>query len=1541
MPHLTFHLFGAPRLQCDGAPVRIVRRRAVACAVYLAMTGQDVSRDALAALFWPETDPYHARADLRRTLHLLHQTLGPERLVTEQERVRFQRDADLWLDVEHFRHLLAACQSHGHHPQEVCGDCLPLLAAAAVLYRDDFLAGFTLPDAPEFDHWQWLEGEELRRELASALARLVRGHTSQGEFAHAIAYARRWVALDPLDEPAQRWLMQLYAWSGERSTALQQYQICAHLLAQELDVQPEPATRQLEQAIRAGRPPAPATAEQLGVVPSRGQHRRGALTAPSGEDELRMVTVLCAGLRPAEPPDDDIDTLAAQTEQLLAMAGTACAPYGGRVERVPGGDVLAIFGLDCIHEDDAERAIRAGLAIQQAARTQGLGSQGQALGVQIGINTGMAYCARPGPTAEAEVLLMGGVVNLAARLRNRAGSGGILVGSPAYRSTRGVFDYAALELALPGFARPVTAYQVLRLRSRITKARGIEGLRAALVGRDAEMNQLKAVMTRVLAGQGQLVLISGPAGVGKSRLVAELKEDWASKIPTPRLTAGSSPAPAVDPVSTISWLEGRCLELATAIGYWPFVDMLRHTLGEADDGDEPTLARHLCATLQALAMRGDLTAEQLEEIGPLLGRLLSLRFGNDWDDRARRVAPKQVRQRTFDAVRMFVAALARGGPVALIFEDLHWVDAVSLDLIGHLMAALASVPLLLVCVYRPEQALAGAPLLALAQQRCPNRCTALQLHELSLAQSRQLLASLLSIEQLPEQTRSLILDKAQGNPFFLEEIVRAQIDSGLLFRHEDSWRAQAEITALNTPETVQSVILSRVDRLPPELKHLLKTAAVMGRFFQRRLLAALAPPGLNLEEALAALSSLALIYQERSSPEVEYSFRHVLVQDAIYRALPGRRRASLHQQVAESLETSYGGNLGPHIEQLAHHYGRSNAAEKAIEYLVKAGEKAQAAYFNDEAVGYFQRALTRLDGLASADGWAEADTWRLAALKGLGIVYSNVSNLAEAEAYLHRAIALARKIGAPPLELAQLYGWFCRALRWQSRCDELIHLALEGLAQLGDDTQSLEAAILYGNLLEAYYYKDDRAQYHAIVQRLAQFLTTLPYSDDLFANYGYMLVMYRDRNEIEEVLKLMRFVEQGLRDGHNPANTAWMHMWQIPRYLEAIGDMRSAIAHNELGLARSRQLGDPKEVAWGLNHLAERCLSVGQLTRAREAAEESLVLHKRLGLAGEIMESTHILAGIGFCQGELGDATELIETALDLGQRTGFYYGRGFQRTLLGRLYLAQGQRAEAQAQFQFVLETDIPDARRTLWMISALAGLEATYPEPVAFRACCREIESRRPELGELGLRQWWLEPAAPDIGLQCDVLEDLGAEIEPRRWEWIDQFGDCAYALADGLVIRAANCRDLWANNSSAPRLVRAATGDFAVQITCCAAMLDRPAIGGLLLWQDKANYLRLTWGQHGPDQVALAGSLDNRNLVIGRGALSNAGCIVLRLERWGDEVRALCSADGRQWCRVGQIAFPAHGPLVVGLHALGQIDRMMWPGAYPEGTAIRFAC
>ncbi|MEE9618268.1 MAG: BTAD domain-containing putative transcriptional regulator, partial [Anaerolineae bacterium] len=220
MPRLMLYLLGPPRLERDGELIQVSRRKAVALIAYLAVTGGHHSRDTLATLLWPEYDQSRARADLRRTLSVLNRTLGEGWLTADRETAGLNPDADLWLDVDQFRQRLSACETHGHPVTEICPDCVPLLEEAAALYHDDFLAGFTLRDSLAFDEWQFFQTEGLRDELANALERLARWHSDRGEYEPASAYARRWLGLDPLHEPAHRHLMALYARAGRRTAAL-------------------------------------------------------------------------------------------------------------------------------------------------------------------------------------------------------------------------------------------------------------------------------------------------------------------------------------------------------------------------------------------------------------------------------------------------------------------------------------------------------------------------------------------------------------------------------------------------------------------------------------------------------------------------------------------------------------------------------------------------------------------------------------------------------------------------------------------------------------------------------------------------------------------------------------------------------------------------------------------------------------------------------------------------------------------------------------------------------------------------------------------------------------------------------------------------------------------------------------------------------------------------------------------------------------------------------------------------------------------------
>lgn len=294
MPQLVLSLLGAPRLERDGSPVAVDTRKAIALLAYLAVTRQPHRRDALAALLWPEYDQEHARATLRRTLSALNKALGGAYLATERETIGLRAEDELRQDVDEFHHYLAECETHGHPVNEVCAACLEPLAAAVAVYRDDFMAGFSLRDSPAFDDWQFMQRESLRRELAGALEHLTRGYIAQGQYGTAITVAQRWLALDRLHEPAHRYLMRLYAWTGQRAAALRQYRECVRALDQELGVAPLDATSRLYEAIKENRVPPP----PVRIGPSTGRvGRTAASQAPTHAPNASPSATLLA----AEP----------------------------------------------------------------------------------------------------------------------------------------------------------------------------------------------------------------------------------------------------------------------------------------------------------------------------------------------------------------------------------------------------------------------------------------------------------------------------------------------------------------------------------------------------------------------------------------------------------------------------------------------------------------------------------------------------------------------------------------------------------------------------------------------------------------------------------------------------------------------------------------------------------------------------------------------------------------------------------------------------------------------------------------------------------------------------------------------------------------------------------------------------------------------------------------------------------------------------------------------------------------------------------------
>lgn len=321
MAKLKLHLLGSPRLERDGGPLLLKRRKAIALLVYLAVTRQTHSREALATLFWPDYDASRGRNNLRRELAPINKALGEGWLLTDREQVGLNPKMSLWLDVAHFQQLLAVCETHDHPISEVCADCLPPLHEAVELYGGDFLVGFNLPDCREFDEWQFFQAESLRQALASALERLVRAHCTRSEFEQAIPYARRWVGLDPLHEPAQRHLMQVYAWAGQQAAALRQYEECERILAEELGVPPDEQTTSLAEAIK--------TKQFALPVQDRKQENRGI---------TKQKVTLPAFLADVDAPEAPLAVFVARDRELAELTATLETVQHGH------GQVLFVIG---------------------------------------------------------------------------------------------------------------------------------------------------------------------------------------------------------------------------------------------------------------------------------------------------------------------------------------------------------------------------------------------------------------------------------------------------------------------------------------------------------------------------------------------------------------------------------------------------------------------------------------------------------------------------------------------------------------------------------------------------------------------------------------------------------------------------------------------------------------------------------------------------------------------------------------------------------------------------------------------------------------------------------------------------------------------------------------------------------------------------------------------------------------------------------------------------------------------------------------------
>jgi class 3 adenylate cyclase/tetratricopeptide (TPR) repeat protein len=815
---------------------------------------------------------------------------------------------------------------------------------------------------------------------------------------------------------------------------------------------------------RCGAAVAPATrtvsSQPAGARPESSLRRSG--------EERKHVTILFADVAGSTTLADRLDpeTLRDVMQRYFAAMREEIEAEGGTVEKFIGDAVMAVFGVPVAHEDDPSRALRAADAMGRrlAAVNAGLAiSRDLSLQMRIGVNTGEVVTAAAGEPGAT--LVTGDAVNVAARLQTSADPGDVLVSERTARAARGFEFVRRGTLQIKGRREPVCAF---RTTGRVAGNGGAPSLTAALVGRDAEIAVLDSVYARsVDERRPHVVTVYGDAGVGKSRLVREFLDR----------AQDDAPAPLV--------LRGRCLPYGDGVTYWPLAEMLKAYAGIRDtDSASEVLARirEVTATLWATGAQGD--------DAPRAAAMLAYTLGvTDPHAPAARTDPQEVRGRVHAAWRAFFSALASAGPVVVLVEDIHWADPALLDLLDESGERVKG-PVLFVFASRPELA-ATRPGWGGGRRNS----LAVSLDPLPPDDARRLVKLLLTVDDLPSSVHERILERAEGNPFFLEEILRRLIDERLLRRERGRWRAAPGIEAIELPDSVQGVLASRIDLLAPADKLVLQAAAVVGRVFWReplRLLTAGLLEGLSvepasegrpdesaLEESLRRLEARDLVSAQVGSAfagQPEYLFKHVLTRDVAYDGIPRRERGAAHAQVARWLERTAGDRAPEFGELLAHHYATAaglaaQAGDEsdpglrlaAVEWLLRASDDARSKYVLGKAEHLAHDALEL----------AQSDVERCDVLTALGSAYlvgASVSDVRGDLAWRHLAKAAAvadESPDIPDLRAARLIARACELpVRWPGHMSvvppepEVRALRDRGLALAGPGDSRERASLL-------------------------------------------------------------------------------------------------------------------------------------------------------------------------------------------------------------------------------------------------------------------------------------------------------------------------------------------------------------------------------------------------------------------------------------------------------------------------------------------------
>lgn len=1042
---------------------------------------------------------------------------------------------------------------------------------------------------------------------------------------------------------------------------------------------------------------------------------------------------------------------------LLGRLMACVHRYDGVVDKFTGDGLMAVFGAPIAHENNAELAVRAALDMQRAAaefEPIARAQLGAPLKVRIGVHNGLAIAGIIGTEQQAAYTVIGETVNMAARLESLARPGCILVSSPIYHRTLAFFDFQTMgAIQVKGIDHPVAIYETLGQRSEPLRARGVAGVQDVFLGRDTELEQLDALVDAFLSDRrGRLVMVKGEAGMGKSRLVSEALSD----VPSGQAAI---------------W-HGRGLPYAQGVGYGVFRSLLQDALR--------TYAPDTAWDSQVSPALRPFLRQLLGELSPQ--EQASLRY----------LEPKRVKQLTALAMREWLLNEAQRQPVVLILDDFHWADDLSRDMLQSLANLVHEAPVLLGIITRPQpEALLQLGVPAADEPLAVPASLALTLKPLSPEHSRMLLGHLVDLQGLPEQLVNTILTRAEGNPFYIEEFVRMLIEKEVLALGDEQWRVVSAVALqeLEIPTSLRGLMMARVDRLPEDLQHVLRNAAVIGLQFTAHLLQEIVQRlrGIpNVLPLLERLTELGLLTKRPQAGEQVYAFRHILTQETVYNNLMRGQRPELHHLVAECIETLYETDLNNQAEVLALHYDRARVRNKAMHYSVLAGDRARERFASREALNYYGRALQLSQHLSgyederwqAAVGLGEVQQHvgqyeeaiacyraaledsqeatlqdRALAMLRLGQVWDKRGDLQEAEGWLHQGLALLSQTGEPPLELhAQLYselGWLSLRRGDVSRAQEQLE---QSLALVGDSEHYGVLSSALDRLGAVYYHRGEWERSVGYVER----------GLELREQLGDIVGVARSSNNLG-ILKHNSGDWRGALESYQ----------RSLEFLERIGDVEGvAIAHTNVGNVyidlgewdqAEENLGASFAIAQRIAHpyeLAQAHMNLGRLYLLQERWEKSAQhlnsatpLYTEADARTGLNDVYHLQARLHLEQGQLDGARQWTERNYELLQEvTGATDGEsvewGRHERLMGRIAHAQGDLEAARHHLErsaaIFGQSPLEAGRTACW----LALLWSDLGQPQKAR---EELITARQHFEQLG--------AAADLGRVEEQLARLAA--------------------------------------------------------------------------------------------------------------------------------------------------------------------------------------